>query len=417
MIASMKENLEKIDPDLANVLEDEKKRQQDNISLIPSENHPSKAVLEALGGVFTGKYAEGYPGRRYYGGNTNSDKVENIARDRAKKLFKADHANVQALSGSAMNMAVYLGLLEVGDTIMAMDLSHGGHLSHGSPVSHTSKLFNFVWYKTNPGTGEIDYEELLRLAKEHQPKLIVCGYTSYPLDYDYEIFKKIADEIGCYTYADVSHISGFIAGCAMKNPFDYGFDVVGTTTHKSLRGPRAGLILCKEEFADIIDKSVFPGLQGGPHMDNIAAMAVALEEASTNDFKKYARQTLENAKVLADTLKEKDVKLISHGTENHMIIVDTVESFGLDGKEAEQLLESIGLMVNKQIIPDDPNPPMKPSGIRLGTPAATTRGMGVDEIREIGLYIFDVLSTPKDTDLRSGIGKKVKELCAKFPIK
>jgi len=399
-----------MDKEVRQILEQERERQQKNLSLIPSENHPSQGVLEALAGVFTGKYAEGYPGRRYYGGNTNADQIENLARDRAKKIFRADHANVQALSGSAMNMAVYMGLLNIGDTILAMDLSHGGHLSHGSPASHTSKLFNFIWYKTNPETGEIDYEELSRLAKEHNPKLIVCGYTSYPLDYDYHQFKKVADEVGAYTYADVSHIAGFIAGGVMKNPFDYGFDVVGTTTHKSLRGPRAGLILFKREYADKIDKSVFPGLQGGPHMDNIAALAAALGEVEVSEFKEYARQTLTNAKVLADVLTEKGVTLITGRTENHMVIIDTVKSFGITGDVAESMLEKAGIIVNKQIIPDDPNPPMKPSGIRIGTPAVTTRGLKDDEIVGLAVEIYSILKGEESTGV-------AQELAQNFPIK
>jgi len=405
-----------MDKEVKQILDQERERQQKTLSLIPSENHPSQDVVDTVGGVFTGKYAEGYPGKRYYGGNTNADQIENLARERAKKIFRADHANVQPLSGSAMNMAVYLGLLNTGDTILAMDLSHGGHLSHGSPVSHTSKLFNFVWYKTNPETGEIDYEELSRLAQEHKPKLVVCGYTSYPLDYDYEKFKKVADEAGAYTYADVSHIAGFIAGGVMKNPFDFGFDVVGTTTHKSLRGPRAGLILCKSELAEKIDKSVFPGLQGGPHMDNVAALAVALGEAETSEFKDYASQTLKNAKVLAEELKNAGVILITGRTENHMVVIDTVKSFGIDGKEAEERLESLGIIVNKQIIPDDPNPPMKPSGIRLGTPAVTTRGLKEDEIKELAEYIFNVLNYSEGNKSHSLIKEKVSELCDKFVI-
>lgn len=399
------------------MIESEKKRQSETISLIPSENYSSQAVIEAAAGVFMGKYAEGYPGRRYYGGNTNADQIENLARERAKKLFRAEHANVQSLSGTNMNMAVYLGLLSPGDTIMAMDLTHGGHLSHGSPVSYSGKLFNFVWYKTDPITGEIREKDLFELAKKTNPKMLVCGYTSYPRDLDYASFKKVANEVGAITAADISHIGGLVAAGAMKNPFDFGFDIVTTTTHKTLRGPRGGIILSKKEFADRIDKSVFPGLQGGPHMDNIAGIAVALGEAEKLEFREYAKQVLLNAKVLAESLALAGASLITGGTENHLMIVDTIKSFGMDGKVAESLLEEVGIVVNKQVIPDDPNPPMRPSGIRLGTPAVTSRGMGEKEMKIIASWIIEILGKRPDEAGLKKTGKEVNNLCKKFPIR
>ncbi len=409
------QKLKQTDKEIYDALEAEKKRQEETLNLIPSENYPSRAVMEATGGVFMGKYAEGYPGRRYYGGNTNADVVENLARERAKALFRADHANVQPLSGTHMNMAVYLGLLKPGDGILAMDLSHGGHLSHGSPVSHTGKLFDFQWYKVNKTTGKIDFENLRSLALQYKPKLIVCGYTSYPRDYDYADFKKVADEIGAITMADISHIGGLVAGGVMANPFDVGFDIVTATTHKTLRGPRGGIILCKKEFAEAIDKSVFPGLQGGPHMDNIAGIAVALLEANTTEFKTYAKQVLTNAQALSTTLSTLGAKLVTGSTENHLLVVDTVASFGLDGKETETILESVGIIVNKQIIPDDSRSPMKPSGIRLGTPAITTRGMGEKEMETVAELIFELLLR-KNEAITEKTKKEVKNLCSKFPI-
>ena len=408
--------LKSSDPELAEILEAEEARQNNVLSLVPSENHPSSAVLEALSGVFTGKYAEGYPGKRYYGGNENTDKVENLARKRACKLFGADPANVQALSGSNMHMAIYLALLEPGDTVLAMDLSHGGHLSHGSPVSHTGRLFNFVYYKTDLYDGSINYGAVRGLAKLHKPKMVLVGYTSYPRDYDYDKFKEIADEVGAITFADISHTSGLVAGGVLENPFDHDFDVVATTTHKSLRGPRAGLIMCKKEYAEAIDKSVFPGLQGGPHMDNIAAMAVELGEAGTREYKKYAKQILENAKALANKLTELGVQLVTGGTDNHLMVVDTIKSFEMSGKYVESVLESVGIVLNKQIVPDDPNPPLKPSGIRLGTPAVTTRGMGEEEMEKIATLIVETIKNKDNQDKLNRVKEEIGKLCANFPV-
>lgn len=409
--------LQKVDPEIFEAIESEKKRQSYGIELIPSENYVSAAVLEANGSILTNKYAEGYPGKRYYGGQENTDKVENLARERAKKLFRCDHVNVQPLSGSPMNQAVYFAFLKPGDTVLGMDLSHGGHLTHGHPVSHMGKIFNFVRYKTHPEEkGRIDFDELMRVAKETKPKIVLCGYTSYPRDYDYTDFKKIADEVGAITMADIAHIGGLVAAGVMRNPFDYGFDIVTTTTHKTLRGPRGGMIMCTQKYAEIIDKSVFPGLQGGPHMNTISAIAVALKEALQPEFKKYAEQVLKNAKVLAQTLMDAGMKLVTNGTDNHMMVMDTITSLGINGKEAEQILDKVSITVNKQVIPDDINPPLKPSGIRIGTPAATTRGMEEDEMTKLGKFIVEALKNRADEPSLDNLRQNVRELCAKFPV-
>ncbi len=405
------------DPQIYEAIENEKKRQTLGIELIPSENYVSAAVLEGNGCILTNKYAEGYPGKRYYGGQENTDIVESLAIKRAKELFRAEHANVQPLSGSPMNQAVYLAFLKPGDTVLGMDLSHGGHLTHGHPVSHMGKLFNFVRYKTHPEeNGRIDFEELMKVALEHKPKIVLCGYTSYPRDYDYTEFKKIADAVGAITMADIAHIGGLVAAGAMRNPFDYGFDIVTTTTHKTLRGPRGGMIMCKKEYAEIIDKSVFPGLQGGPHMNTISAIAVTLGEAQKPEFKVYATNVLKNSKTLAKTLMDRGAKLVTNGTDNHMMVVDTITSFGMDGTEAEKLLDTVHITVNKQVIPDDPNPPLRPSGIRIGTPAATSRGMGEAEMIQIGNWIYEVLSNKTDTALHERIKKEVNAMCPTFPV-
>ena len=409
--------LQKNDPDVYNAIKGEEKREIEGLELIPSENYTYPEVFAANGSVLTNKYSEGYPGRRYYGGQEFTDIVESLAIERAKKVFRCEHANVQALSGSAMNQAVYFGVLNPGDTILAMDLSHGGHLTHGAPVSHMGKVFNFVRYKTDPeNEGKIDFEELMKVAKETKPKMVLCGYTSYPRDYEYSDFKKVADEVGAITMADVSHIGGLIAGGVMKNPFDYGFDIVTTTTHKSLRGPRGGLILCKKDFAKEIDKGVFPGLQGGPHMHCIAAIAVTLEKAMQPEFKEYAKQVMLNSKELAKCLMDKGAKLVTNGTDNHMMVVNTVLSFGIDGKQAEQVLDKIKITCNKQIIPDDPNPPLKPSGIRLGTPAATTRGLKTKDMSMLADWIVTALKNPENEDLLGNIAKEVTVFCKDYPV-
>ena len=416
-MSANRELLRQNDPRVFDAIVGEEQRQKHGIELIPSENYTYAEVLAANGSIFTNKYAEGYPRRRYYGGQKFTDIVERLAIQRAKKVFRCEHANVQALSGSPMNQAAYLAFLEPGDTILAMDLSHGGHLTHGAPVSHMGRIFNFVRYKTYPEEGgRIDFDELADVAKATKPKIVLCGYTSYPRDYDYADFKKVADAVGAITMADVSHIGGLIAGGVMRNPFDYGFDIVTTTTHKSLRGPRAGLILCRKEFATAIDKSVFPGLQGGPHMNTIAAVAVTLGKALKREFKKYANQVLKNATILAETLMENGAKLITNGTENHMMVLDTVKTFGLDGKVAETTLDEISITTNKQIIPDDPNPPLRPSGIRLGSPAATTRGMTEDQMRQLGKWIVDALQNHQDDDYLHGLKQEVEELCLQYPV-
>lgn len=397
-------------------LKGEEARQRAGLELIPSENYAFPEVLALLGSAFTNKYSEGYPGRRYYGGQDYTDRIETLARERAKSLFRAEHANVQPLSGSPMNQAVYLGLLEPGDTILAMDLSHGGHLTHGAPVSHMGRLFNFVRYKTEPATGAIDFEALMKVARETRPKLVVCGYSSYPRDYDYADFKRVADEVGALTMADVSHIGGLIAADVMRNPLDAGFDVMTTTTHKSLRGPRGGLILCKAAFAKKIDASVFPGLQGGPHMNQVAAAATTFRLAAMPQFVDYARAVLTNAKTLAAALMARQMKLVTSGTDNHLMVIDTMASFGLDGEKAQSALDRVGLTTNKQVIPDDPLPPMRPSGLRLGTPAATARGMGAVEMEEIAAIIAGTLAAEGDVAVESKWATRTRALTARFPV-
>ncbi|SDL09471.1 glycine hydroxymethyltransferase [Maridesulfovibrio ferrireducens] len=408
--------LKKSDPDIFSALEGEERRQRVGIELIPSENYTYPEVLCALGSVFTNKYSEGYPGKRYYGGQEFTDKIENIARERAKEVFRCEHANVQPLSGSPMNQAVYLGLLEPGDTILAMDLSHGGHLTHGAPVSFMGKLFNFIRYKTDPVDGNIDFDELRKTALKHKPKMILCGYTSYPRDLDYASFKRIADEVGAITMTDASHYGGLVAADVMLNPFDFGFDIVTTTSHKSLRGPRGGIILCKKEFAPKIDKAVFPGLQGGPHMNTIAGIAIALKKAAELDFHKYGLQILNNAKTLATELTESGVSLVTGGTDNHMMVIDTEKSFGINGKVAEELLDSVSITTNKQIIPDDPNPPLKPSGIRIGTPAATTRGMKEKDMVQLAGWMIKTLKNPDKLELARHTKHEIESFCSKFPV-
>ncbi len=409
--------LERNDPELFAALTGEELRQATGIELIPSENYAYPEVLAVLGSVFTNKYAEGYPGRRYYGGQEFTDAIERSARTRATQLFRCEHANVQPLSGAPMNAAAYLALLEPGDTVMGMELSHGGHLTHGAPVSHMGRLFHWIRYKTDPGDGgRIDLDAVRRSALEHRPKMIVCGYSSYPRDYDYGAFRSIAEEIGALTLADVSHVGGLIAGGVLANPFDAGFDLVTTTTHKSLRGPRGGLILCRKEFRKAIDRSVFPGLQGGPHMNAVAGAAIALGKAQQPGFRDYCRQVLANAQALARTLLAGGAELVTGGTANHMMVIDCVQSFALDGRVAEETLDAIAITCNKQVVPDDPNPPLRPSGIRLGTPAATTRGMGEPEMEILGACLLDALRRPRDTSLLTRLKARVQEVCSAFPV-
>ena len=405
------------DPDIDAALRGEEARQCAGVELIPSENYTYPEVLAALGSVFTNKYSEGYPGRRYYGGQEFTDAIERTARKRARELFGAEHANVQPLSGAPMNAAVYLAMLEPGDTVLGMDLSHGGHLTHGAPVSHMGRLYNWVRYKSDSARqGRIDFDQVLDLARRHRPKLIVCGYSSYPRDYDYADFKAVADDVGAMTMADVSHIGGLIAGGAMRNPCDFDFDFVTTTTHKSLRGPRGGMILTKKTFRRDIDRSVFPGLQGGPHMNQVAGAAIALGKALQPSFRDYARDVLANAKTLADALLERGAVLVTGGTDNHMMVLDCVQSFGIDGRVAEEALDQISITCNKQVIPDDPNPPLQPSGIRLGTPAATTRGMGGAEMEQLAAWIVEALRRHDDATALARLKGEVENTCRRFPV-
>jgi glycine hydroxymethyltransferase len=410
------DRLQKSDPDIFNALMHEEVRQSEGIELIPSENYCFPEVYALLGSVFNNKYSEGYPGRRYYGGQENTDVIENLARDRAKALFRAEYANVQPLSGSPMNQAVYFGLLQPGDTILGMDLSHGGHLTHGAPVSHMSKVFNFIRYKTEIPSGKIDFDKVRTLAQEHKPKMILCGFSSYPRELDYASFKKIADEIGALTFADVSHIGGLIAGGALANPMDFGFDVMTTTTHKSLRGPRGGMIVAKKDFGPKLDKSVFPGLQGGPHMHQVAAVATTLKLASEPAFKTYAKNVIINAKTLAESLMKDGMQLITGGTDNHMMVGNTVASFNLSGDVAEKALDAAGITLNKQMTPDDPLPPLKPSGIRLGTPAATARGMGEAEMKQLGSLMIRALKSSTDATTLAKLHEETKAICNRFPV-
>lgn len=390
------------DTKVAELIQLEEARQAAGLELIPSENYVSQDVLMALGSVFTNKYSEGYPGRRYYGGQEFTDQIEQLAIDRAKQLFNADHANVQPHSGAPANEAVYSAWLEPGDTVLAMDLSHGGHLTHGAPVTRSAQLYNFVRYGMKSSeTGEIDYEHLRELAQKHKPKLIIAGFSAYPRELDYEKFASIGNEVGALLMADMAHIAGLIAGGVAKNPFDYGFHVITTTTHKTLRGPRGGLILSRgivsnplkktektiENIPTLIDRAVFPGMQGGPHMHVIAAKAVAFGEALQPEFKDYAAQIVKNAKALAEELQKRGFQLVTGGTSNHLILADVYKSFGIDGKEVEIALDKIGLTLNANSVPDDPLPPFKPSGIRLGTPAMTTRGLKEEYMAQIAEWM------------------------------
>ena len=404
------------DPEIYRAIIGEEDRERRGIELIPSENYTYPEVFACNGSVFTNKYAEGYPGRRYYGGQEFTDAIETIAVERAKELFECEHANVQPLSGSPMNQAVYMAFLDPGDTILAMDLSHGGHLTHGAPVSHMGKIFNFVRYRTRDDDHRVDADEIMRLAREHKPKLVLCGHSSYPLEYDYEMFKRAADEVGAMTMADVSHIGGLIAGKVSANPFHSGFDIVTTTTHKSLRGPRGGMILCRKPFKKAIDKAVFPGLQGGPHMNAVAGIAVTLGKALQEDFRTYAQEVVANASTLAGALVGHGAELIAGGTENHLMVLDTVKSYELDGRVAEETLDRVSITVNKQIIPDDPNPPLRPSGIRMGTPAATTRGFGPDEMTRLAGWIDRALRSHDDASALQEIRNEVESFCLDYPV-
>ncbi len=390
----MYSEIEKKDPEIFNALCGEEKREAEGLELIPSENYVSPAVREALGSVFTNKYSEGYPGKRYYGGQDFTDVIERSAIDRAKKLFDAHFVNVQPLSGAPANLALYAALMDPGDTILGMDLSHGGHLTHGHPMTLPSKVYNFVRYKMkNPDTGEIDYEEMREVAKRERPKIILAGFSAYSRELDYAQFVSIAQEVGAYAVADIAHIAGLIAGKALKNPFDVGFDAMTTTTHKTLRGPRGGMILVREseEIAKKVDRAVFPGIQGGPHMNVVCAKAVAFKEALEPAFQEYAQQVLKNAKAMEKVFSNERIRMLCGGTDNHLILLDVFGSLGVTGQEAETMLDEAGITLNKNVIADDTRKPLDPSGIRFGTPAITTRGFKEKECEEIATLMVSVL--------------------------
>ncbi|HWB34061.1 MAG TPA: serine hydroxymethyltransferase [Candidatus Paceibacterota bacterium] len=413
------ESIKKQDKDVFAAIEGEETREREGLELIPSENYVSKAVREAQGSIFTNKYSEGYPGKRYYGGQTFTDQVEAIAIERAKKLFGAKFANVQPHSGANANIGMYMALLEPGDTVLGMDLSHGGHLTHGHPVTYITKFFNFVRYKMkNVETGEIDYDEMRQVAVETKPKIVLAGFSAYSRELDYAKFVSIAREVGAYAVIDIAHIAGLIAGGAAKNPFDYGFDIMTSTTHKTLRGPRGGLILVREseDLAKKVDKAIFPGLQGGPLMHVIAAKAVAFGEAQSPKFKDYAQQILKNAKAMEEVFRAAGVRMIGGGTSNHLILADVFGSLGIPGKEAEALLDRVGITLNKNVIADDTRSPMDPSGIRFGTPAITTRGFKEAESAHVAELMIDALKN-KDNEARlAEIHNEIKAGCEKFPI-
>ena len=407
--------IKQYDPDLFNAIEHEKKRQMDGIELIPSENLVSQAVLEAMGSILNNKYSEGYPGKRYYGGNEFTDVVENLAIDRAKKLFGAQHANVQPLSGSPANMAAYYATMEHGDTFLGMKLTEGGHLSHGHPVNFSGKWFHNVQYGLDRETEMLDYDAIRKLAIQEKPKLILSGYTAYPRSIDFKEFRKICDEVGAVCMADIAHIAGLCVTGVHENPVPF-FDIVTTTTHKTLRGPRSGMILCKEEWKEKIDKAVFPGLQGGPHEHIIAGKAVCFKEAMEPAFAEYAKQIVKNAKALADELLAGGCTLASGGTDNHLLLVNTIKSKNLAGKQAETTLDKAGIYCNKNTIPFDERKPWDPSGIRIGTPVLTTRGMQESEMKEVGRFILEALDKPNDDAALSRIRSDVKEFCAGYPF-
>ena len=410
-------NLKKIDPQIYDLIKKEEQRQKDVLEMIPSENYTSKAVMQALGTVLTNKYSEGYPFKRYYQGNSNVDSIETLAIERAKKLFGAEHVNVQPNSGSPANMAVYFAVLKRGDKILGMDLNHGGHLTHGSPVNFSGKDYEFISYGVDQKTNLINMEKVREIALRERPKMIVCGATAYPRTIDFESFSKIAKEIGAYLLADISHIAGLVATQVHNSPFPHA-DFVTTTTHKTLRGPRSAIIMCKEEYAKEIDKAVFPGLQGGPHEHIIAAKAICFNEALTPEFKEYSKQIIKNAKALSETLKRRNIALVSDGTDNHLLLIDLIKTKSISesgrGKEVANALEEAGIITNANTIPFDPSTPFKPSGIRLGTPILTTIGMKEPEMEIVGNYIADVINHMSNESIRQKIKQEIKELCGKF---
>jgi len=396
------------------IIKKEEQRQNQELELIASENYVSPAVLEAMATVLTNKYSEGYSGKRYYGGNYNIDDIENLAVKRAKELFAADHVNVQPLSGSPANAAVYMAFLNPGDKVLGMRLDHGGHLSHGHKVNFSGRLYNFVQYGVNLETGLIDMDEVREIAKREKPKMIVAGFSAYSREIDWAAFKDIADEIGAYTFADIAHVAGLIAAGHLSSPVPL-FDVVSTTTHKTLRGPRGAMIMCRQEFAKAIDSSVFPGMQGGPHDHITAAKAVAFGEALTPDFKNYARQIIKNAQIMSLEFIKRGYSIISGGTDNHLMVLD-LSSQEIGGKEAEQVLEQVGISVSRSTIPNDPRSPFNPSGIRVGTPAVTTRGLKEKEMKLVVSYIDEAIKARNNPELLVKIKDQVKNLCERFPI-
>ncbi len=407
------------DKQVEKLIKAEEKRQREGLELIPSENYVSEDVLKANSSVFTNKYSEGYPGRRYYGGQENTDALERLAIERICKLFNCKFANVQPHSGAPANLAVYSALLEPGDTVLGMDLSHGGHLTHGHPMTLPAKIYNFVTYKMkNPETGEIDYENLRRVAREKRPKIILAGFSAYSRTLDYKKFVEIAREVGAITVADMAHIAGLIVAGVLRNPFDDSFDIITSTTHKTLRGPRGGIILTREneEIAKKIDKAIFPGIQGGPHMHTIAAKAVAFGEAMKPAFKKYAKQILKNAKAMEEVFRKNKIRMIGGGTDNHLILADVFGSLGVTGKEAQTVLDEVGITLNMNSIAGDTRKPLDPSGIRFGTPAITTRGFKEKDCKLVAELMIEVLKNKDDKKIKDSMHQKIKKLAKKFPI-
>jgi len=406
--------LELYDPQIYELIRQEETRQSGAIRLIPSENYVSKAVMQASGSCLTNKYSEGYPGRRYYEGQQVTDLIERIAQERAKKLFKADHANVQPYSGSVANLAAYAALVNPGDTIMGMSLIDGGHLTHGWTVSHSSRFYKSVLYPVNPQTGRLDFDQIETLAKKHRPKIIISGATAYPREIDFEIFGQIAKAVGAYHVSDIAHVAGLVVAGIHKSPVPYA-DIVSTTTHKTLRGPRGGMLLCKKEHAENVDRSVFPGLQGGPHMHTLTAVAVAMAEANTPEFVAYAKQVVKNAKALAEKLLEYGFNLVSGGTDNHLLLID-LRNKNVPGKKLAKALDRARIVTNYNTIPSDPAPPANPSGLRIGTPAITTRGMKEPEVRQIAMFINRVVENIDDESVIEEVAKEALLLCSQFPV-
>jgi glycine hydroxymethyltransferase len=406
--------LELYDPQIYELIRQEETRQSGAIRLIPSENYVSKAVMQASGSCLTNKYSEGYPGRRYYEGQQVTDLIERIAQERAKKLFKADHANVQPYSGSVANLAAYAALVDPGDTIMGMSLVDGGHLTHGWTVSHTSRFYKSVLYPVNPQTGRLDFDQIEALAKKHRPKIIISGATAYPREIDFEIFGQIAKAVGAYHVSDIAHVAGLVVAGIHKSPVPYA-DIVSTTTHKTLRGPRGGMLLCKKEHAENVDRSVFPGLQGGPHMHTLTAVAVAMAEANTPEFVAYAKQVVKNARALAEKLLEYGFNLVTGGTDNHLLLID-LRNKNVPGKKLAKALDRARIVTNYNTIPSDPAPPANPSGLRIGTPAITTRGMKEPEVRQIATLINKVVENIDDESVIEDVAKEALLLCSQFPV-